>query len=315
VLGLGTGALLSQVPVLDVLRQFVSNPWVRWISNILAVFGGGLVTVYGTGIWNWIDPTHPQQAHPPFRIWGSFLLGLLLIFVQSALTIPGAAGAYSYASYIEDLSVPDDTVLAPGQVFKKGWRLYNAGTADWRLYELHPRLGPFPTLAVKPFPIPNTPSHTDVNVYTPDLVAPTTPGCYRTNFQVNVPGTPAQPFGDVFYLQLVVREENQQNYVVFVDDLNVRDGTLMTPGQPFVKGWQFHNCGDNTWTGYRARQIKGNFGPPDIAIPTIAPHQDLLLWATMLAPTVPDNYTAWYQLEDAAGQPFGSPFSVNIKTK
>jgi hypothetical protein len=35
------------------------------------------------------------------------------------------------SAYVDDVTIPDGTILAPGQTFKKTWRLRNTGTCSW----------------------------------------------------------------------------------------------------------------------------------------------------------------------------------------
>ena len=41
-----------------------------------------------------------------------------------------ANGCYN-AAYVSDVTIPDGTVLAPGEIFTKTWKLQNTGSCDW----------------------------------------------------------------------------------------------------------------------------------------------------------------------------------------
>ena len=61
---------------------------------------------------------------------------LSLLTVLSLLACPGStlaqeAACMPDASFIADVTVPDDTVFKPGEVFEKVWRLENSGTCLW----------------------------------------------------------------------------------------------------------------------------------------------------------------------------------------
>jgi len=104
------------------------------------------------------------------------------------------------ARWVADVTVPDNTVFAPGTPFLKTWRVRNSGTCAWepgtRLVFISgdPMGGPavdVPALAPG--------AQTDVSV---SMTAPTTPGTYRANYQFQAPdGT---RFGAVIYVQIVV---------------------------------------------------------------------------------------------------------------
>lgn len=105
------------------------------------------------------------------------------------------------AGYVADVTIPDDTPLAPGTTFRKTWRIRNTGTCAWEagtrfIYVNGDPLGGPPEI-VSPLAAPG--ASVDVNV---DFVAPATPGTYRSNWQLQAPdGT---RFGQMFYVQIVV---------------------------------------------------------------------------------------------------------------
>ncbi len=43
----------------------------------------------------------------------------------------GAAGCIDKASFVADVTIPDNTNMAPGETFTKTWRLRNSGTCTW----------------------------------------------------------------------------------------------------------------------------------------------------------------------------------------
>ena len=42
-----------------------------------------------------------------------------------------AADCYDHAAFVEDITVPDNSLMSPGQTFEKTWRLRNDGTCTW----------------------------------------------------------------------------------------------------------------------------------------------------------------------------------------
>jgi Ig-like domain from next to BRCA1 gene len=112
------------------------------------------------------------------------------------------------AAFVADVRIPDNTVIAPGGTFVKVWRLRNDGTCPWdESYSVvfvdgHPMSNP------TPMPIPEVvqPGAT-VDISLP-LVAPTSPGTYRGDYQIRNPqgvhfgvGSGGQT---PFYVQIVV---------------------------------------------------------------------------------------------------------------
>jgi hypothetical protein len=89
-----------------------------------------------------------------------------------------------------DVTIPDDTQMAPGQTFTKVWRLRNSGTCTWsKDYSIAVFSGEAMS-APSTVPLPNRiePGQSmDVSV---DLVAPLTAGAYQGNWKLrNASGT------------------------------------------------------------------------------------------------------------------------------
>jgi len=83
-----------------------------------------------------------------------------------------------WASFVKDITIPDSTVLAPGETFTKIWRLKNRGTCTWTsdymlVFSSGSQMG---GKAVVTFPGNIAPGQTvDVSVL---LTAPSAPGSY-----------------------------------------------------------------------------------------------------------------------------------------
>lgn len=113
--------------------------------------------------------------------------------------------------FLEDLNIPDDTVLPPGGEFTKRWLLRNNGTCPWSTdYSIvfldGDQMSAEPSI---PLAEPVTPGQ-ELEVAI-DMVAPEEPGTYRGNWQVA--DANGEPFGingfieDAFWLQIVVEED------------------------------------------------------------------------------------------------------------
>ena len=92
------------------------------------------------------------------------------------------------ATFVKDVTIPDNTNIDPGATFTKTWRLQNSGSCTWTTgYVLlfdngdqmnAPATKSFTTGSVAPG------STVDISV---DLTAPTTPGTYQGNFKLRSP--------------------------------------------------------------------------------------------------------------------------------
>ena len=115
--------------------------------------------------------------------------------------VAGEGGCTLNASYVADVTIPDDTELAPGTSFVKTWRLRNSGTCDWGegftlVFVSGDQMGGPASVQV---PATAAGSTVDVNV---NLVAPGSPGTYRGNWRMR--SDTGTVFGTQVYVQIVV---------------------------------------------------------------------------------------------------------------
>jgi hypothetical protein len=122
--------------------------------------------------------------------------------VEGTLTVmPDTAACEPDAEYVADVTIPDDTVVSPGETFLKTWRVRNSGTCPWtegyvlRFTEGAQMGGP----ASVPLPAANPGEVAEISV---SLTAPSEPGRYRGDWRLCV--GEAACFGPRLYLQIVV---------------------------------------------------------------------------------------------------------------
>jgi uncharacterized protein YkwD len=96
------------------------------------------------------------------------------------------ANCTNKATFVSDVTIPDNTNIAAGAAFTKTWRVQNAGTCIWwsgytlTYYSEEAMSAP----ASVPLPVTNPGETADISV---DLVAPSVPGTYRGNFVIKNP--------------------------------------------------------------------------------------------------------------------------------
>jgi hypothetical protein len=88
------------------------------------------------------------------------------------------------------------------------------------------------------------------------------------------------------------------NVAQFVADVTIPDGTIMTPGQAFVKKWRLRNIGSCTWTGFNMTFDSGDSmgGPASKPVSTISPGQEVDLDVNLTAPSTPGNYRGYWRI-------------------
>ena len=98
-------------------------------------------------------------------------------------------------------------------------------------------------------------------------------------------------------------------------DVTVADGSVMTPGQEFLKTWKIKNSGACTWgAGYTvvfAYGEKMGGTPATISIP-VTPNQEVEVSVQFKAPTKAGEYVSTWRMANASGSAFGQFFYVKI---
>lgn len=115
------------------------------------------------------------------------------------------------------------------------------------------------------------------------------------------------------------------DWVSFVTDVSVPDGTVFSPGENFTKIWRLKNRGTCTWTPDYALVFTGGAGmsgPTVVRLPGyVAPGQTVDLPVYLTAPSAPGHYTGYWTLRNPSGTLFGygdradQAFYVDIKVR
>lgn len=115
--------------------------------------------------------------------------------------VPGGEGCKLNAAYEADVTIPDNTQLAPGTPFVKTWRVRNSSSCDWDsafdlVFVKGDRMGGQAAVAVPATAAGDT---AEMSVH---LTAPSTSGTYRGEWQMR--SDEGKPFGSILYVQIVV---------------------------------------------------------------------------------------------------------------
>ena len=99
-------------------------------------------------------------------------------------------------------------------------------------------------------------------------------------------------------------------------DVNIPDGTIMSPGQDFVKTWRVKNSGSCPWgEGYQlvyagyADDMSGQFQP---LTEVVQPGQEVELSVQFTAPDAVGEYVSAWQMQNPAGVEFEEIVFVKI---
>lgn len=215
------------------------------------------------------------------------------------------------SAFVSDISLPDDTVLQPSEVFTKTWRLANSGTASWgNGYQLAfvrgTQMG-----APSAVNIPDTaPGNTaDISI---NMTAPTQDGTYTGYWQLR--NSQGVYFGPEVYVRIRVEgnpvtgpDVPSANGIQFV---NASYPTVVTPGQSFrpsvtIKLLNGELYGVNTRGDMLRYKSGGSFGAfPHVAVENTVhtgEQYTFNFYQDMVAPSSVGAYDSVWQIWAAGG--------------
>ena len=221
----------------------------------------------------------------------------------------------SQLNFVSDVTIPDGTILQPGTSFTKTWRVRNTGSTTWGsgyqlAYKEGERMGG-PAAVALPALAPGQEGNVSLA-----LIAPNTQGRARGYWQGRTPAGNA--FEVPLWVEIVVAGPTDQDAAEFVADVNYPPGSVLEPGQTFLKQWRVKNTGTTLWNpGYRLVFFSDNQlgGPDSVATPNVPAGAEAVLGVTLTAPQAPGSYTSTWRLRDDQGQDFGEPLSVQIQVR
>ena len=99
------------------------------------------------------------------------------------------------------------------------------------------------------------------------------------------------------------------DWVAYVKDVSIPDGSVLYPGSNFVKTWRLKNKGSCSWTtSYSLVFASGHqmSGPISIALPgNVNPGETVDVSVNLTAPATKGHYTGYWMLQNASGVNFG----------
>lgn len=103
--------------------------------------------------------------------------------------------------FVRDVTIPDNTVVAPGATFVKTWTLRNNGTCAWDPQTVAVFVSGARMAGASPSPVGAVQPGAEINVNI-NFVAPGSPGTYRSTWKMQSGG--GIQFGQVFYVQIFI---------------------------------------------------------------------------------------------------------------
>jgi hypothetical protein len=232
------------------------------------------------------------------------------------------------ARFVTDVTIPDGTVVAPGEAFSKVWRYENTGDCPWgegysAVFTAGDLLGS-QTVALPPV------APGEMVDFQIEMVAPGSAGTFTGIWVFEAPD--GSRFGTEPYVQIVVKSGlpapapsapalggvqigNCNANATFVLDITIPDNTILSAGSAFDKTWRIKNAGTCDWgAGYTLVYTGGDKlgGPDSIPIPATPAGSTVDLTLPLVAPTVPGSYTSLWSFQAPGGTRFGTPPYIQI---
>lgn len=141
-----------------------------------------------------------------------------------------------HASFVDDVTIRDNTELDSGESFVKIWRLRNSGTCTWTTAYLLAFFGGRRLEAPESVPLPTRVSPGAVVDLAVEMNAPTEPGTYQGFWKLRSPD--GQYFGigpqgdQSFWVKIVVSESDQQQPTATLTPTPTASPTAVTPASP-----------------------------------------------------------------------------------
>jgi len=162
-----------------------------WLTGCSGVFPGGQTPAA------FVAPTLPPDFTPQSLVSHTPTPTRPVVEVRPSPT-PDCS---DILSFLDDVSIPDGTIVKPGEKLDKRWLVNNTGSCNWNSqYRIQLQTGPGMGVEAEQRLYPARSGTQVVMRFT--LEAPAEAGTYRSSWQaVNPRG---QLFGDPFYIDIVV---------------------------------------------------------------------------------------------------------------
>jgi hypothetical protein len=103
---------------------------------------------------------------------------------------------------------------------------------------------------------------------------------------------------------------------VYLSDVTIPDGTVLQPGEGFIKTWSLRNTGTCSWSAAYALDFSSGARMDGVItyVPQeVKPGDTIEISVGLSAPTTPGTHIGYWRLKNADGVFFGEWVSVQIK--
>ncbi len=222
----------------------------------------------------------------------------------------------SNATFVADLTIPDDAEVTAGSSFTKRWRVKNTGQTTWDGGYKLVFVGGDPMGDLMAVDVPVCPPGQTVDISLSLRAPRQKEGTVYGDWRMTAPE--GHQFGDILYLRITVTPPAPAAGVgaaAFVADVTIPDDTIVEPGSPFTKTWKIKNTGTRPWgSGDRLAFVGGATlsSVQSVPLPAAQSGQVVEVSVPMRAPIVPGTHWADWRPQDGQGDFFGEILFVRI---
>jgi hypothetical protein len=227
------------------------------------------------------------------------------------------------AAFLGDVTIPDNTITAPGGAFIKTWRLRNDGNCAWGPNQYVHSLAFFngdPMGAPSEVPLVTTVPPGGIVDVSINMIAPPLDGTYRSEWMLMVAQGPLFGVGangqTPLYAQIIVQRGIPEPRCVyaaaFLGDVSVPDNQPIAPHAPFNKIWSVRNNSTCSWgPGTAMHSLVFVGGTPmnpqtRVELPyVVQPGQSFELTVPLVSPSLPGTYRSEWKFKADTGELFG----------
>ena len=166
-------------------------------TNAVATFSGGLTQTALAAPTNTPMPTSTVAPLPTPT--------LANITPLATTIVANPTSSCNMMSYVNDVTIPDNTPMTPGQTFTKTWKVKNSGTCAWEAGYKFAFTGGDAMSGETYTLTESVPANAQVELSIP-MTAPNKSGSIRGNWRMST--TAGQFFGDEVYLVILVGGTN-----------------------------------------------------------------------------------------------------------
>lgn len=105
--------------------------------------------------------------------------------------------------------------------------------------------------------------------------------------------------------------------MMLAEDVTIRDGAVIKPGQAFTKTWRVRNLGSRAWLGYKLTFDSGEMmsGPPEVALPETVPGGTANVSLPLVAPMQEGRTLGIWVGKNMQGESFVQALDVDIDVR